>query len=292
MTDVDAPKRLIKFPCKCGHRFALPLDMAAGVIQCPKCGLLSDVPSLSDLDAIVDDGTLRVQPPQKRVEPQRLSELNKLYNPSHFDELGNEKDLRPTFEDMEEIGVDLTPVDLKDQGRKAAPKYDPVTGELIREIEVGPEPVKFAAGDEAVGEIPVARTALTYAPARKTFAAIAARIPVEMFMPQNVIVLLFMFLVHIINQMAMFAMMGGFFFIVPVVLILSGLLASHYGNVLEETGPEGVDEVPRPIRGMSFVDDIWRPFVAVSISGVLCYTPAYVVVGQAADERVGLVGGA
>ena len=292
MTDVDAPKRLIKFPCKCGHRFALPLDMAAGVAQCPKCGLLCDVPSLSDLDHIADDGTLLVQPPQKRAEPQRLSELNRFYNPSHLDEMGNERDLRPTFESTEDVGVDLTPIDLKDQGRIAAPKYDPVTGELIRAIDIGPAPTKFAAGDDpSPDQIPVANTALTYAPARRTLASLSARIPLELFMPANVIVVLFVFIVHVLDQLAIWSMMGGFHFLLPVPLLLSTLLFSHFGSVIDETGPEEVDEIPRPIRGMSLIDDIWRPFFNVTVALMLCYAPAYVVVGEAADERIAMVVG-
>jgi hypothetical protein len=293
MTDVDAPKRLIKFPCKCGHRFALPLDMAAGVAQCPKCGLLCDVPSLSDLDHIADDGTLMVQPPQKRAEPRRLTELNKFYNPSHLDEMGNERDLRPTFESTEDVGVDLTPIDLKDQGRIAAPKYDPVTGELIRDIEIGPEPTKFATGnDPPPDQIPVAGTAsLTYAPAQRTLAALSIRIPLELFMPVNVIVLLIVFVVHVLDQLVIWSIMGGFHFILPVLILLSTLIFAHFGSVIDETGPEEHDEIPRPIRGMSFTDDIWRPFFSVTVALMLCYGPAYVVVGGAADERIALAAG-
>jgi hypothetical protein len=292
MADVDSPNRLINFPCKCGHRFSLTADMAAGVIQCPRCGLLNDVPTLSELDHIADDGTLLLEPSKKQAEPDRLAALNYIYNPSHLDDRGNEKDLRLSHEDLADVGADITPIDLKDQGRKAAPRYDPVTGELIREIEIGPEPTKFAgAQDPSAEKIPLAKTALTYAPARRSFASTALRIPVELFMPQNVIVLLFIFLIHILNQIAMFAMFGGFFFIVPAVIILCGLIAAHYGNTIEDTGPQEVDEVPRPIRGMSFGDDIWRPFCNVSIALMLCYSPALFILNNAQEREVALIGG-
>jgi hypothetical protein len=292
MTDVQPNKRLIKFPCKCGHRFALTPDMAAGVIQCPKCGLLNDVPTLSELDHIADDGTLLLNPAHKRDERDRLARLNKFYNPSHLDERGNEKDLRLSHEDLADVGADITPIDLKDQGRKAAPKYDPVTGELIRALDVGPQPTNFAAGDDPpASQIPVARTAIGYALPRRSLASASIRIPVELFMPQNVIVLIFIFVIHFFNQWAMFAMLGGFFFIVPIVFVLSSLIASHYGNVIEETGPEEMDEVPRPIRGLSFSDDIWRPFVNISIALCLCYAPAMFVFSNAPDRYTAMIGG-
>jgi hypothetical protein len=265
--------------------------MAAGVIQCPKCGLLNDVPTLSDLEHIADDGTLLMAPTQRQAEPDRLAALSRFYNRGHTDQHGNEKDLRLTHEELADVGADITPIDLKDQGRKAAPKYDPVTGELIREIEIGPAPTKFAGADDVPpDQIPVAKTALTYAPARRTFASIALRIPVELLMPQNVIVLLFLFLMHVLNQIAMFAMLNGFFFIVPAVMVLSGLIVSHYGNTIEDIGPEAKDDVPRPLRGMSFVDDIWRPFVNIAVSTMLCYSPALFILGNAQEREVALIG--
>ena len=292
MTDVPPQNKLIKFPCKCGHRFALTADMAAGVVQCPKCGLLNDVPTLSDLEHIADDGTLLLNPAHKRDERDRLARLNKFYNRSHLDEHGKERDLRLSHEDLADVGADITPIDLKDQGRKAAPKYDPVTGELIREIDVGPAPTNFAAGDDpAPGQIPVARAAIAYATPQRGLGAISIRIPVELFMPQNVIVLIFIFIIHFFNQWATFAMLGGFFFIVPIAFLLSSLIAAHYGNVVESTGPEEMDEVPRPIRGLSFSEDIWRPIVNISVAFTLSYAPALFIVNNAPDRYTAMVGG-
>ena len=48
---------MITFPCKCGYSFEVPQDMAGGLIQCPTCGLLADVPLLSDLPTLNQDGT-------------------------------------------------------------------------------------------------------------------------------------------------------------------------------------------------------------------------------------------
>ena len=41
---------MISFACRCKHRFSLPDDQAGGIIQCPDCGRLNDVPTLDDLD--------------------------------------------------------------------------------------------------------------------------------------------------------------------------------------------------------------------------------------------------
>jgi hypothetical protein len=253
---------------------------------------LNDVPTLSDLEHIADDGTLLLDPAHERDERDRLSRLNKFYSRSHIDEKGNERDLRLSHEDLADVGADLTPIDLKDQGRKAAPKYDPVTGELIREIGVGPAPTNYAQGDDpAPGQIPVARAAISYATPQRSLGAVSIRIPVELFMPQNVIVLIFIFVIHFFNQWATFALLGGFFFIVFIVFILSALIAAHYGNVVEETGPAEMDEVPRPIRGMSFSEDIWRPIVNISVALTLCYAPALFVVNNAPDKYTAMIAG-
>src|SRR5687767_10841442 len=48
---------MIRFPCHCRYTFEVADDMAGGLLQCPKCGRLNDVPTLSDLGGInPDDG--------------------------------------------------------------------------------------------------------------------------------------------------------------------------------------------------------------------------------------------
>ena len=43
---------MIRFPCRCGHQFEVSDDQAGGMIQCPKCHLLRDIPTLSDLPGL------------------------------------------------------------------------------------------------------------------------------------------------------------------------------------------------------------------------------------------------
>ena len=67
---------MIKFPCRCSHLFTLDDEMAGGMIQCPRCGLLNDVPSLNDLQNILPDGTIDIElAPIKDDSGARLAEL-------------------------------------------------------------------------------------------------------------------------------------------------------------------------------------------------------------------------
>ncbi len=51
---------MIKFPCKCGNVFNLTDDMAGGMLQCPRCGLLNDIPTLGELANLSEDGTVKL----------------------------------------------------------------------------------------------------------------------------------------------------------------------------------------------------------------------------------------
>ena len=135
---------MIDFACHCGYKFSVPQEMAGGVIQCPKCYLLADVPQLGDLKNIEKDGTFKVTelPPP---DPEQAEALLRAYR--RTDAAGNELDLRSTFEEVVTAGADEVPLELKDQVRPGAPKYDPETGELI-------EPMALR-GDEAKRVIPI-----------------------------------------------------------------------------------------------------------------------------------------
>ena len=40
---------MIRFHCTCKHVFETDDNMSGGLVQCPKCGRLNDIPTLSDL---------------------------------------------------------------------------------------------------------------------------------------------------------------------------------------------------------------------------------------------------
>src|SRR6185295_7227158 len=133
---VDA-QRLIEFPCHCGHRFSLPVDQASSTIQCPQCRRLNDVPSLSDLESVsTEDGTLLMKESKEpATKPNRVAEVDLHFRPRRVDDYGKEIDLRRSLEELADIGAppDDGVIPLLDEEKKPPkPKYDPVSGELIR----------------------------------------------------------------------------------------------------------------------------------------------------------------
>ena len=86
---------MIRFACLCGHRFEVHDDLAGASIQCPKCGLLTDVPTLSDLESFTDEGTYRIDADRPITDDvQRLADLEVIYAKTKQDAAGNEIDLR------------------------------------------------------------------------------------------------------------------------------------------------------------------------------------------------------
>ena len=101
---------MIRFPCHCGYRFEVPAEMAASAIQCPKCGLLNDVPTLSELNHLSEDGTVLLKedtPPAHR--PRRNSEAFTSFRRAHIDRTGDDVDLRNSYDDLANVGADPEP---------------------------------------------------------------------------------------------------------------------------------------------------------------------------------------
>lgn len=273
----------IRFPCHCGHRFEVPIDQAASAIQCPRCGLLNDVPTLSDLKNISEDGTVLLRedaPPAHR--PRRDSAYTS-FRRAHIDRTGDEVDLRNSYDDLADVGAELDPdtIPLTGDERKtkpSKPKYDPVTGELIRPMALAQTPELATPPDQ----IPVARSAhsLTYATGDARVTMPARRIFVQLLMPVNFIVVLFVFAAHVFFQIATFVLfvllaMAG----LPVWLAqapLAFLLMGHYVNTVIENGPEARDDLPRLLGSMSIGDDLWRPFVHMALAVMDAFLPAIV----------------
>src|SRR5439155_7704203 len=128
---------MIKFPCHCNHTFVVDDDKAGGTIQCPQCGRLNDIPSLSDLEHIERDGTFKIEAPIIESEEDRLEKLRRAFARGTTDDEGKEIDLRPSIHDVRKAGSIEIPLALRDQVMPGAPKYDPETGELIRPHAIG-----------------------------------------------------------------------------------------------------------------------------------------------------------
>jgi hypothetical protein len=259
---------MIRFHCTCKHLFETDDNMAGGLVQCPTCGKLNDIPTLSDLQLIAEDGTYKIGVESDEEEANRLAELNRAFGRKRVDEYGAEIDLRPSMEDIQNYGSDEVPLELKDEVRPGAPKYDPITGELIRPMDIRTP----TGADAAVPAIPVQQKTLKYATRESNVISNGFQIFAQMFALPNVFVMLVIFFVHLFIMAATFAA-AVIILMVPVVLLMVGLLIAHYANTIDETGPEVRDELPRPLRNVSWYDDMWGPFVHVMVAFGFAYGP-------------------
>src|SRR5688572_11625472 len=156
---------MIRFACHCKHRFEVPTELAGGAVQCPRCGKLNDVPTLSDLPNLEEDGTYRVDVERRTDNPYRLRELEIIYAKGPRDDEGDEIDLRMTAAELQPDPPRGDPQDDDGGGElllegeipataaETKPRYDPVTGELIRPLDIK----KNAAGPADPEHIPMAK---------------------------------------------------------------------------------------------------------------------------------------
>jgi hypothetical protein len=260
---------MIEFFCRCGFQFSVPPETAGREIQCPKCGLLNDVPRMSELEQFGPDGTYKVTASPVQPDPHGLQDLVLAYGRHKYDEEGRPLDLRypvQSVRPVEEIPVADTP-------EPARPRYDPETGELVKPIELapGPEIPNPAA-------IPMARPMIQYASGENARQPINPLSPARMLLhPVNLTVMFFVLLVHVLALVILTIPMPelGVLFL-PAALLAIGLIIAHLANVIEEVGPQEKDELPRFMRDLSVVEDIILPFLEVVLSLVLCYLPALI----------------
>ena len=255
---------MIRFACTCHAVLEVSDDFAGTSLQCPRCKRLVDVPTLSDLASLDQDGTIKMDAEPVMDEPDRLQKLKRVYAKTRKDEHGNEIDLRERFgRDSQE---DANEIFGLAEEHPAAPKYDPVTGELVRAVPLKNEPIKF---DPAT--IPMAKAVINYASGEQLRVFSGWRIWAEIFKLQNIAVMGMILLMHIALQLVMIPMLGGFFivFFGPLVLIMG--LVAHYSNVVEEIGVQANNELPRPLRDLNWTDDIGGPFFNLATAVLVCY---------------------
>ncbi|HEV7298017.1 MAG TPA: hypothetical protein VGN72_01535 [Tepidisphaeraceae bacterium] len=256
---------MIEFPCRCGHKFQVEIDQAGSDLQCPNCGLLNTVPTLSELRQVESDGTYHLDDdgPGHVSSEDRLRTLHRAFTRNTTSSDGSEIDNRITPDELNLAG-DIPLADEVPQ----RPKYDPVTGELIRPLEIKVD--RNVPRDE---DIPMAQAAITYAAAtpRSTNVASAAYLLTS---PGNLAVLGIMFVMHVImlvialvSMMFIFVAFFGIFFVFGVI--------GHFANTIDEIGPRDMDELPRPMRDFQLGEDLWMPFVHVVTAVGLCFGPTY-----------------
>ena len=280
-------RRMIHFRCHCSQEIEVPSDQAGGYIQCPNCGRLNDVPLLSDLPNLTEDGTYKIEEPVPD-DPDRLHDAARVYTPSRVDEFGQEIDLRRKVGGDDPSG----PIDLAYESRQperiSPPRYDPITGELIRPVEVKPP-----SPPTIHNALPAARKTKK----RRGIEPLARVQTFELFAmllrPMNVVVMSMVALFHIFYFMSMIVAMFGILFIIVVNLICFAAIWSHYIVVIESMGPGCQDELPRPLRDVSLYEDVWLPFVALATTGFICYGPPMILLSsrlpQTASMSVAIV---
>ena len=286
---------MIRFPCTCGHVFELPDDRSGGLEQCPACSRLNDIPTLSDLTNIADDGTFLIDEPFEHTDHISLGHLHEAFAPGTIDPSGREIDYRRVAVDPLALAVDpiATP--------RVAPRYDPVTGELIRPHEVDDEvalealPVEEDGSDitssvalaaqrrQAVAPFSKPRS-LKYSVEARRRRINPATALLELLMPANVTVLFIIFLAtYAAGMFGLLLSVGSQYvhFYLQVLNIPLWLLLAHYGCVIEDVGPDGMDELPRPLRFAELAGDIFFPLVHVLLAVVLSFAPAIAMLSPA-----------
>lgn len=300
---------MITFPCHCKHhRFAVPESEAGAMVQCPLCKRLNDVPTLSDLRHLEDDGTLKLSDaPVKRGDDGRtLREMHRVYGKRKTDDDGTDIDLRHSLlPEAEEIPF-AEPAPLpRETDRDAVPtrpKYDPITGELVRDLDVRP------VAPKKVIPVPPRRQGVPIPTDRRTEKGLLydrrkalleaddleiptfSSLPIRLLSPINAMVMAFTAFGMFLLSWSMVPLFGGLFFVAIVPLIIQGLILAHYGNCIEELGPVGCNEIPRPLRFGEFLDDMWWPFTRMAVAVGLTIVPSIVFAANT-DGGLRFVGG-
>jgi hypothetical protein len=298
---------MIRFSCKCGFEFKVAEDRAGGTVQCPRCALLVDIPRADELAWLAPDGTYALD--ETAVAPavpgQTLAEMYRAFSRKTRDDDGVEKDLRPDEEHFRRIGDE--PDVQTHRPVRIAPHYDPVTGERIVPLSLMDEdpqavlplavlvdPSEPEELPEAILEpdIPVATAVSPVFPVRSLGYATGATghsvsvtsLAVDLLVrPANVTVLFFIYWFYLAAYLLKIPLTtyALFLHVPPPLLNLVNLplwlLAAHYGCVVEDVGPEAIDELPRPLRNFSLGEDLFGPMLRVAAAGVICYGPMIVV---------------
>ena len=275
---------MISFPCNCkAQTFSLPDSEAGGLIQCPKCGRLNDIPTLDELKSYDSDGSLKIEPAHKRKKTS-VNELHRTYSNETTDDFGNEVDLRQTVDDLRTVGSKERAVTGKVKPEK--PRYDPLSGELVRPLDIKP-PVAKKSTLISAADIGASSTADALDRNRRKNAASRLAdsahpiptlytLPLRLLEPINMLMIGFASVGLAIFALACMPLLAGLFFAAPVPIIVGALVVAHYANCVEDLGPGEENDVPRFLRDAEFHGDIWKPFVRMSFSLGLCFAPAMI----------------
>jgi hypothetical protein len=216
------------------------------------------------------------------------------------------QDLRPSLDDFLKAGTSDSALRREVETPGGAPKhprYDPETGKLIRplattppvaEIVASPETSRLSAADGASSSpappsrnIRLGRPVLGYA--RRANAVINTEIPgfltpfTRIFQPINLLAWLLPLVIYItitwFIQLPLVGVFGFFFIYLPLLAIMIG----HLGNIVDETGPQGRDELPVLFRNVSLREDVLYPGLRVFVAFLAGVAPAIILRLNAPD---------
>ena len=211
---------MIRFACSCHAVLEVGDDFAGTSLQCPKCKRLVDVPTLSDLQSLTADGTYKMDKSPVLSEPDRLAKLERAFAKKRVDEFGREIDLRGTFDAGSQPPDDNEILDIVNE-QPIQPKYDPVTGELVRAVPLRNEPVKFDPST-----VPMAKAVINYASGTTAHPFSGWRIWGEIFKFQNIAVMGMILILHIFLQLMMIPVVVGFLLVIPGMFALAFALVA------------------------------------------------------------------
>jgi hypothetical protein len=247
----------IRFSCICDHRFDLPVEQAGSQLQCPKCMRLVDVPQLNELGAFEEDGTLRMGDSHENESALR----------SKVRAFAHREDLRADLDTFLNIGTPIT------DPKPTKPRYDPITGDLVRLIEVQ------ADAAPPPQEVPLARPVISYGTGATEPVSLDLKwwqMPWRLLQGHSLMAMSFVFAAHVLVALFLILPIANFF-VIPAVAVLAAVTIAHFGNVIDHIGPQNHDDVPVMLRGVSFSEDIWQPFAGFLLATLLCFGPALAI---------------
>ncbi|MEM8873991.1 MAG: hypothetical protein AAGD32_07000 [Planctomycetota bacterium] len=277
---------MIRFPCNCGNEIAVREDMAGDVTQCGRCGRLVDIPYLEDLDKIDRDGAFKINVDTPNPD-NKLDEVpGQGVVLEYRGKKGKSPDRRTSLEKFMAAGA---PADF-DKPAKSRPKYDPETGELIAPLDIadrGVDAQTVTPIDESDPHLSTGghtdprqadkSSTLRYADRNTQPRVSLVSLPVELFMAHNAFVIMILFAGHILLNVYFALPLAFILFLSLAGFLLMLGVVGHYGNTIEDTGPEQRDEIPTLFRNASFAEDIWLPFVRVVVATCVCFWPMILV---------------
>ena len=257
---------MINFVCTCGEPFSVPEELIGSSVQCPTCRRLVDVPTPTELDGFADDGTIKID--ESRITPNPELHIELIPRRGEDDDVDRRNAYDAGDESFDEIPFKDEP------GKPAAPKYDPVTGELIRPLEVKKDEFDVPAED-----IPVALAApVSYATGDLQKNVSPWKAAIELFMPGNVLVMVILLVAHVFHQLLIMfstAAVAVLLLLFPAIGLLGMVILSHYSNIVEEIGFHERNELPTPLRNVSLIEDVWTPFTNLFATVMICFGPAF-----------------